>query len=444
MKNNVPQESMRGGATRIIVKLQDHLPQPFAVLHQLLRAVSNDIRVQPLFFCTPASGLQKLLCRVRDPMYRPPDFSSYFIVMPHRPAMKQQVLDLKKSHWQIAEVFEDRMPSAPPAVPTTEGLRYCPGYLKPAPSGINALAAWTCPGGKGNGVVFADVEQGWDLAGLPVAWRPESGISRKTFEKHGAAVLSVLLLPENNRGGSGIVPGAAGCVFSQWRPDGSFNTADAVLAALQYLHTGDVLLLQAQLTDDTDRFWPVEIQPPVFEAIRLATALGITVIETAANGDPSGRCGNRLDHFAWQGKRVLNRQHRDFKDSGAVVVAAATCTLPHRRLPFSNYGNRVDCYAWGEKVNAHNDFRIGLNGTSSAAAIIAGAAIALQGIARERTGSALSPARVRALLGNRQLGTAAAGADPIGVMPDLEKILSANFDEQKGYGFQTAKTAALK
>lgn len=421
------------------MKLQDHLPA--VVLQQLLDCF--DLKIGRLFFSTTGTELQCLLQRVTDPLYRPPDFHSYFAISDFDAAQSAQIMDVLRKHEAVTEVFADRLPALPPAVFTTEGIRYCPGYLDDAPRGINAWAAWQQPGGKGRGIRFADVEQGWDTK-LRVSTCPASGISVKAFEQHGSDVLSVLLLPENHRGGSGIVPEAEGSVFSQWRSDGSFNTPDAVLAALGYLHHGDVLLLQAQCMDAGNRLWPVEIQPPVFEAIRLAAALGITVIEPAANGNARGSSGNNLDGFAWQGKKVLNRHHRDFRDSGAVMVGAATCTVPHRRMSFSNHGSRVDCYAWGEKVNAHHDFRIGLNGTSSAAAIIAGAVVALQGIAKARTGKVFTPARMRALLGNRHLGTGSARDDGIGVMPDLGKILSAGFHELHEGRVQTAKVSALK
>jgi hypothetical protein len=60
-------------------------------------------------------------------------------------------------------------------------------------------------------------------------------------------------------------------------------------------------------------------------------------------------------------------------------------------MHFTNYGNRVDCYAWGENIltaglhpkssgMANNYLTLtSLEGTSGAAAIIAGAAISLQG-----------------------------------------------------------------
>jgi hypothetical protein len=59
----------------------------------------------------------------------------------------------------------------------------------------------------------------------------------------------------------------------------------------------------------------------------------------------------------------------------------------------------------------------GFGGTSGASAIIAGAAIVLQGIARAR-GTELTPSRMRDLLSG-PFNTSS--PDPIGVMPDLEQ-----------------------
>src|SRR5687768_8706076 len=193
----VPQENLRGAATRMIVKLQDHLQDPAILLHGLYGSFAANLRIRPLFFSTPATELQTLLHRVTDPGYRPPNFHSYFSITTDEAAYNRAVIDVLKSHPAIAEFFEDRAPALPPAVFTTDGLPYCPGYLKAAPQGINSLAAWTYPGGRGSGIRFADVEQGWDLADLPVTTHRDSGINLHVFEKHGAAVLSVLLLPEN-------------------------------------------------------------------------------------------------------------------------------------------------------------------------------------------------------------------------------------------------------
>ena len=64
-------------------------------------------------------------------------------------------------------------------------------------------------------------------------------------------------------------------------------------------------------------------------------------------------------------------------------------------------------------------------GTSSAAAIIAGAAILVQEMAKAWTPSALGPAQMRSILSDPTTGTvvlAPSGKKKVGVMPDLKEI----------------------
>jgi len=66
--------------------------------------------------------------------------------------------------------------------------------------------------------------------------------------------------------------------------------------------------------------------------------------------------------------------------------------MGHQRWLRSNYGSRVDCYAWGEGVftttsdtngqaPATNLYRDDFGNTSAATAIIAGVALSVQGMA---------------------------------------------------------------
>jgi subtilase family protein len=165
--------------------------------------------------------------------------------------------------------------------------------------------------------------------------------------------------------------------------------------------------------------------------------LGIIVVESAGNGDLASRAGNDLDEFKVNGKKIFNRHSKDFKDSGAIIVGAATSTVPHERIHYSNYGNRIDCYAWGENVattggyprssgTAINMYTQNFSGTSAAAAIIAGVALSVQSICEANMNLRLSPAQMRILLSNHLYGTPSANGkviDKIGVMPDLKKII---------------------
>jgi hypothetical protein len=121
------------------------------------------------------------------------------------------------------------------------------------------------------------------------------------------------------------------------------------------------------------------------------------------------------------------------RDSEAIVVGAATPGKRHQRIEGSNFGRRVDCYAWGGGVATTGrgpDVVVGnFNGTSAAAAIVAGAAVVVQGIAKAYRGEPLKPETLRTLFRDPSLGTPSAHPDTdlIGVMPDLKKIIPRIF-----------------
>lgn len=315
-------------------------------------------------------------------------------------------------------------------------------HLDPAPVGINAKYGWKFKGGQGEGAVkFIDVEQGWILnhASLAVNTFPITGVICNGSREHGTAVLGVVMMNDEQNRGIGITPKVKGHVISTWRADGKIDVRDAIITSLDYLAYGDILLLTIlrYQTLENRRSLPIEFHNGVFEAIRMATDQGITVIEAAGNGDIYSRTGIDLDNFECDGIQVFNRSAKNFADSGAIMVGAATASVPHLRMRYSNYGNRVDCYAWGERVvtaGSHPNSSGSLLdtvtqkfcGTSSAAAIVCGAAIAVQSICEENLGLRLSPRELRNILSNESYGTSSANGktvDKIGVMPDLKKIV---------------------
>ncbi|MCA9971651.1 MAG: S8 family serine peptidase, partial [Anaerolineales bacterium] len=272
-----------------------------------------------------------------------------------------------------------------------------------------------------------------------------------------------------------IAPGAAGAAASVWwkreepPQSGQFayalNIADAILGVLPALAAGDVLLLQVQLRCAADcaaeQHEPVELEPAIYEAIRLATALDIVVVEAAGNGT---KTNDKAPHAAGAfdlalrpqrgtGLHALDPDNEDeFRDSGAILVGAATKAFPHARLApdsssctpigdpsrSSNYGRRVNCYAWGQCVytpgvpdGSPTNYNSQFNSTSSAAAIVAGAALAVQGALRQRAGRRLDSWEMRTLLANEAYGTPSADpdVDQIGVMPNLFKLLNQGLDE---------------
>jgi hypothetical protein len=198
------------------------------------------------------------------------------------------------------------------------------------------------------------------------------------------------------------------------------------------MNFGDVLLLEAQTSLYGYTMVPVEIEPAVFDVIRLATALGVVVVQAGGNG------GVDLDTVVNPGgEQIFNRGSADFRDSGAIIVGAGSSMAPHTRLGFSCFGSRIDCYGWGENVNtlstngtgtSTTDYTTTFNGTSSASPIVTGAALAVQGMAEANLFHRFSPWQLRAILSNPANGTASQNpaVDRIGVMPNLRAIIDGN------------------
>ena len=318
------------------------------------------------------------------------------------------------------------------------------GYLEEAPLGINAPYAWGIKGGDGQGATFVDLEEGWllnheDLVGQNIEFM--SGKMSNDLS-HGTSVLGVVSAADNRIGNIGIAPKAKAKVISVIRDNGRIDVRDAILSAVDSLQAGDVLLIEESFKYDGygDDPLPVEVYPSIFNAIRKGTDKGIIIVEAAGNG------GIDLDEFKDRnGKQILNRNSPDFKDSGAIIVGASTARVPHKRLGFSNYGSRIDVYGWGEYVDTldtyqnqnskgqkvtdqsiMNRYTSNFRGTSSASPIIAGAAVSIQGIAKEHLGKAYTPKELRAILSNPNTGTKSndPSSDKIGVLPDLKAILS--------------------
>ena len=325
-------------------------------------------------------------------------------------------------------------------------------YLERAPIGIDARWVWRQTGNMAPEVRFADLEQGWirhdDLPSIDPESNRVFGDNRHGEGlyrgHHGTAVLGVVLAEENQFGVRGVSPGAEMVVLtSHWSnaEQASGNVANAIRQVIPHLQPGDILLLEVQRN-----YLPTEIDPADRDAIRLAVAHGIVVIEAAGNGNAD------LDRYVnEEGERVLSRRHPQFRDSGALMVGAARAELPHNRLSGrigvgSNYGSRLDCFAHGDRVvtTGYGDmngyledpsasepateqraYSASFGGTSGAAPIIAGAALLVQGLRHARAHSRLSPLELRRLLAAPATGTRQGRRvrGPIGVMPDLKRIL---------------------
>ncbi len=385
-----------------------------------------------LYTSLPAERIQQLVEDAvrRDDTYKRPHLLTWFTVdCPE--GLKAEELAKRLQAWDVVEKAFPDAPAADPVVMPDDDVRFPnQGYLDAAPDGINAPFAWAQAGGDGAGQRIIDLEQGWTLNHEDLNAQGATllfGTLVNGSRPHGTAVLGEICAVDNTIGCIGITPNIAG-VDVVSHSGSTANVPDAILAAVNALEFGNVLLLEVQTVAPDPFGAPVEIRDDVFEAIRLASALGIIVVEAGGNG------ANNLDTITnGAGLQVLNPASANFRDSGAIIVGAASSTVPHTRMNFSSFGARVNCYAWGENVDTCSSTAAGsttaytgtFSGTSSASPIIAGAALAVQGVLQAAAGFRLGPIEMRALLGNPATGTASANppADRIGVMPDLQAIL---------------------
>ena len=434
---------------RAVFKLHDWVDVPYEDGVQKLLAerygagpledILDGLAFERLHTALGADEMARLveLAMERDPNYEGHRFDLWFSV--DAPSgVRSEELVKRLLAWEIVESARPDAPAIDPVVNATDDPRSPnQGYLNPAPDGIDAEFAWTVIGGAGAGQRFVDLEQGWTLNHEDLNAHGATllfGTLQDGSRPHGTSVLGEVCAVDNSLGCVGIVPEIDSVDVTSH--SGSLaNVAGAIIGALPSLEPGNVLLLEVQTVTPAAPVFgaPIELLDDAFEAIRLATALGVTVVEAGGNGS------NDLDvvtNFA--GDQVLNPASADFRDSGAIVVGAASSTAPHTRMNFSSFGPRVDCYAWGENVNTTSSNSAGaqdlytttFSGTSSASPIITGAALAVQGVATAGGGPPLSPGQLRALLSDPATGTASNNpvADEIGVMPDLRAIIEDVLD----------------
>lgn len=311
-------------------------------------------------------------------------------------------------------------------------------YLGAAPTGINALYAWTQPGGKGAGVSIVDVERTWHLTheDLPPVWLGNT-MEPTDVDNHGTAVLGMLGGKNNGLGVRGIVTDAAFGAVSTWPT----SISNAIQMAATHAGPQGVVMIEVQILgprrSDPATCWScssfykvcdyvaVEWDPANWAAIKNAVSNGTVVVEAAGNGQAN------LDASYYNG--VFSRSH----DSGAIFVGASE-SEGHAPTCFTNYGSRVDLHAWGWDVatlgygnwwhaeppnDANRDrwYTRTFSGTSSATPMVVGSVASVRGGAIARGQGPLTPAIIRDFL--RKTGTQQ-GGDPlamnIGPMPDLQ------------------------
>ena len=424
---------------RVVVKFQDTVQLSYedGIEKQLeewelsewykLKEKYPNITFKRLFDELEPAKILELVARATelDHTYKPPNFLTYFVIDCKRGIFPDEVVKLL-SDWQIIETVYLQSPPLRPAMPDDDPRFAMQGYLRRAPEGIDAVFAWRSR--EGDPIQFIDIEGGWKLDHEDLPTTPSIGLlSGLNADRpdHGTAVLGQVVSVDNTIGCIGVAPDVTANVIGDNRVTG-FSHAAAILDAVTRVSFGDVLLSEIQAAGGL----PIEVQQAEFDAIRLATALGIICIEPAGNG------ANDLDTFRHPTRGVfLNRGLATFRDSGAIMVGSSRSTSPHTRFPTSSFGSRIDCYAWGENITTlTTDNRRALSlytnsfgMTSGASPIVAGAAILVQSIAQTEFRYRLSPTQLRRMLSDRDPAintpSAAPAADRIGVMPNLGAII---------------------
>ncbi|MFT4217690.1 MAG: S8 family serine peptidase [Micropruina sp.] len=371
----------------------------------------------------------------------------------------------------MPRVVAPRRPTLSPSQTITI-TRSAQSYLNASLHGINAEWAWQQGGGTGEWtndsqvgrVKLLDIEAGWNLRHEALrnlkGLKPMIGVN-KYEAAHGTAVLGIVageLVRKN--GVSGICPQARVLIASHFhRGDKVYagtteeptepHVVDALIAARRVMRCGDVVLLEVAKQEGG---WggslyhrPIEREYAVQQTLRLLASAGIVVIEAAGNANKD------LDTLVADVPKGLADVRRGGYDSGAILVGGAVSTLKtnqtgHRRwiddpgksvTIGSNYGSRVDCYAWADRAwtsySSSNTGYGNFGGTSAASAIIAGAATLAQSMRLTDRGRPFTPLVLRALFSDARHGTSAlpdvstanAPSDQIGVMPDLERVMDA-------------------
>ncbi|KAK4172129.1 peptidase S8/S53 domain-containing protein [Triangularia setosa] len=407
----------------------------------------TEFTVLPLITTVSQERVAQLVERaaILNPHYVPVDFSSWYQVLfpGFEAGQNQELSDLLtniSSYREVASCHPLSGADLPAVNPSNDPLFPGQGYMTPAGEGINAPYAWGFPGGDGANTTIIDIERGWKLdhedlvdanitllAGLNVKDRYQSNY------RHGTAVLGEILMVDNNIGGVGIIPGAQGHVVGVTRVVGGGpfeNYPEAILDAIDALGFGDAMLLEIQVPDANGNMFPVEIIDAVYDAIHLATSLGITVVEPAGNGQqdldaPILRIGSAVP------ASILSPSSPEFRDSGAIMVGAATSSIPRTRVLESNYGGRIDVHSWGENILTASvmgpsddiDTYMPFDGTSGAAPIIAGAALSVQGMVSVNRGTKLNAFALRDLIKIGGTATSNPSVDKIGVQPNLQVLI---------------------
>ncbi|MCA8953522.1 MAG: S8 family serine peptidase [Planctomycetes bacterium] len=419
----------------VVVKLAERrqgLSADGAILDPAILTVIGQRPVHPFFF-----GLEAQLAEIRTrqlaatpPGEVPPvDLSLYFDVETGSGAETRELVAALNALADVELAYPRELPTPPPGdiPPTTPDFTSSQGYRGLPPTGIDGDAVAYTTGGMGSGVRVLDIEWGWDFGHEDIDALVASAlvgppIANPGYNNHGDAVMGIIGADNDIYGVSGFNPDSPMNVATDY-PASGYSVANAIAVGLPVLTAGDVMVLEAQ-TSTPLGLGPTEWIQADFDAILIATGLGVVTVEAAGNG------GVNLDSGSLGGLFNLN-----VRDSGAIIVGASNGSAL-ARASFSCYGSRIDANGWGYNVastgygdlfnpgDVRQHYTSGFSGTSSATPIVTGSVVALLGAAEAQLAPAAAAAldmfAIRALL--RAHGTPIA---TISNRPDVGAMLAA-------------------
>jgi serine protease len=322
-------------------------------------------------------------------------------------------------------------------------------HLKDAPIGAGVYAHvgdsdHVYPGSQGSLVKVVDLEYAWntgheDLSQLrqsDTAWTNGTPAASAGNTDAGAAATGVLVGDRNAFGITGIVPRADYHTMNVNNKERGYDIGRSIRIAADKMATGDIMLINQQWYAPGNKgFVPIEFLPQAYDAIRYATSKGITVIEPAGNGKSDASEGYNLDDPMFKGAFTTK------KSSGAIIVGAGSSgcqpgIAAQSRMPYSNYGSRIDMqahgdcvmtagYGYGSKANPNASYNKNYGATGSAAAIVAGLAAELSSSYEHVNKTGLKPSLLRAYLrtGTQPQNTSRNPGN-IGGMPNMANALN--------------------
>ena len=351
--------------------------------------------------------------------------------------------------------------------------------------GLNASAGWA-RGARGLDIYVVDNERGTgysheDLSllkkgfweGGNALYMPhycENGITTacdplpsEANVAHGSAVAGILAAKDNSHGVKGFAPDST--YLHAPMVGGTFldlqEATDSVDDPLNHwshdVEPGSVWVIEVQLpgkfssgscgsTPATAQGCvPTELWPEDFAAIQQATAYGVTVVSGAGNGTTDL---NNPDLYTGEWDFAHNLAT---EDAGAIMVGASQ-GANEQKISYSNCGNRVNAFAWGAGVvttsypadanwgwqgtapsgvntssdNPNNWYTNNFGGTSSAAAMVGGAAAQIQSYARASLGNRrfIMPLKMREIVTSTGVSQADTGCN-IGKQPRVDQALNS-------------------